>query len=105
MHHQAVGIPERAPRRVEDVEFGRLLGVEAEHRRSRAQTDRDRPTAGEVEAAQPELIGGFPDAVDALPQPFQHTGIHGRLEAAPGEVLQDLCAGGHPPWPAKSASS
>ena len=50
MYRQAVRRTELMTGRVENVQVGGVLGVEAEHRRGRAEADRDHRAAGQVEA-------------------------------------------------------
>lgn len=95
MHDQPLGVTQAAPRRVEHMEFGRLFGVEAEHRGRGGQADGHRAPARQIEPTQSERISGLADAVDALPKALQHTSVDERLEAPAREVPEYLCAGGY----------
>jgi hypothetical protein len=72
------------------MEIDRLFRIEAMKRCRSTEANRDSGTARVVQTPQPREVVGLASAVDALPYPFQYTGIHHRFEVAPAQVSQDL---------------
>src|SRR5690242_16251380 len=92
MHDEPCCGPQARTCRTEYMEIGRLLRVEAMKCCRRTEANRDIGTAGMIQTTQPCEVVGLTSAVDTLPYPFQHTGIHHRLEAASCQVLQNFAA-------------
>ncbi|OBC07471.1 hypothetical protein A5784_09100 [Mycobacterium sp. 852013-50091_SCH5140682] len=68
--------------------------VESVHRCRSAETDGDFSATRQVQPAEPQIVSRLAQAVDALPYPFQHTGIHRFVERMTGDHAEDLGTGG-----------
>ena len=77
------------------MEIGGFFGVEAIHRGRGTEANRDGGAARQIEPTQAHEVVRFAATVDALPNPFQRAGIQLCLKCAPGDVGENLAAGGH----------
>ena len=68
MHDETVDGAESVTGRIEHVQIGGILGVEAVQCRGGAEADCDDGSRRQVQAAKPQLVVGFAATVDALPQ-------------------------------------
>ena len=93
MHDEPVDRPQLVTRRIEHVQIGWVLGIEAEHRRGRRKAYRDCGAACQVESSQPQCIRWFSKAVDALPNTFDELGFQYRLEVVSRYGIKNLAAG------------
>ena len=74
------------------MKVGRPFRIETVHRRSGTETNRHGRAARQIEPTQTKSVIRFPEAIDALPNPFQNTEFHRRCECPSTQVLKYLAA-------------
>ena len=93
MDNQPVTRSQLATRRIEHVQVVGFFGVEAMQRGRRAQAYGHFRGARQIQTSQPQVIVGFPTAVDPIPKLVQRTCFQLVFKSAPGNHGQYLTAG------------